>query len=137
MGGAVISVVPFVGFPIMVGVLMLGIATFIWVMLWVCLFWLVYIEAFLPWLGYFPITGISLLEMDQVSAFLGVLVIAALRTLHPILKTLNREGAEGGYELTPLLADRAPAPVSEPGLSNVSPNTAGVDAREIGRLRLE
>ncbi|KAJ7790209.1 hypothetical protein B0H14DRAFT_2940569, partial [Mycena olivaceomarginata] len=51
-------------------------------------------SAFSPWLGYFPLTGI-LREMDQISAFLGVLVIAALRTLHSILKMRSYEGTDG------------------------------------------
>ncbi|KAJ7796809.1 hypothetical protein B0H14DRAFT_2913456, partial [Mycena olivaceomarginata] len=125
--GAVAPAVAFVGYPVFGwGLLIVG-CTIMWALLWVCFFWFVYIQAFSPWLGYFPLTGISLREMDQISAFLGVLVIAALRTLHSILKMRSYEGTDGMYELTPLLAHPSPAPVSEPGPSNASMDAGGAD----------
>ncbi|KAJ7816431.1 hypothetical protein B0H14DRAFT_3743930 [Mycena olivaceomarginata] len=129
--GAAVPAVLLVGYPIFGGGFLMVGCTIAWAMRWVCFFWFVYIQAFLPWLGYFPLTGISLRELDQISAFLGVLVIATLRTLHSILKMRNHEGAGGMYELTPLLADPAPTPVSEPGPENVSMDAGGTDASGI------
>ncbi|KAF8141050.1 hypothetical protein K438DRAFT_1785122 [Mycena galopus ATCC 62051] len=119
VAGAVTPVALFVGFPMVCTGLVIAMGTILWVLLWVCFFWVVYIQAFLPWLGYFPLTGMSLLDMDQISAFVGVLVIAALRTLHPILKMQrHEESAEGTRELMPLLAGPAPAPGPEAGMAS-------------------
>ncbi|KAJ6473841.1 hypothetical protein C8R45DRAFT_1077739 [Mycena sanguinolenta] len=107
--GAVSPVALFVGLPI-IGLIGLGI--FKWVLMW-------------------------LLEMDQISAFSGVLVLAALRTVHPLLRTLGHEGAEERHELTPLLPDPVPTSVSEPGPSTVSKDACGVDASDTPESRLQ
>ncbi|KAF8179516.1 hypothetical protein K438DRAFT_1977225 [Mycena galopus ATCC 62051] len=128
---AVAPVALFVGFPIGCAGFVIVIGMIKWVLLWVCFFWLVYIQGFLPSRGYFPLTGMSLLDMDQISAFCGVLVIAALRTLYPILKTLrHEESAEERHELTPLLTDPALAPEPEAGMSDFPSDVVGADASD-------
>ncbi|KAJ7160624.1 hypothetical protein C8R43DRAFT_1233815 [Mycena crocata] len=57
-----------------------------WLSFWVGLWWLVYILAFFPQMGYFPLTGISLMEMDQIAALLTATFIAAFRVWRHILE---------------------------------------------------
>jgi hypothetical protein len=75
-----------------------------WAMCWVCLWWLVYIFAFFPQIGYFPVTGISVLEMDQIGALLAIVVVAAIRTLRVIFKTTRSSpNSSSAPEHTPSL----------------------------------
>jgi hypothetical protein len=63
---------------------LLAIAGMKWLALWVALWIPIYIFAFFPQMGYFPLTGISVLEMDQLAGLLGVAVIATLRSVQRI-----------------------------------------------------
>ncbi|KAJ7260433.1 hypothetical protein B0H12DRAFT_1107330 [Mycena haematopus] len=56
---------------------------------WILLWWSIYILAFFPLLGFFPLTGTSVFEMDQIAALLGILVIAMIRTLRPIITAVH------------------------------------------------
>ncbi|KAJ7091047.1 hypothetical protein C8R44DRAFT_750793 [Mycena epipterygia] len=51
----------------------------LWASTWLLMWWPVYILALSPWVGYFPATGISVLEMDQIAVLLAVAVVAAIR----------------------------------------------------------
>ncbi|KAF7375818.1 hypothetical protein MSAN_00471700 [Mycena sanguinolenta] len=53
---------------------------FIWLAAWALLWGVQYIIAFFPEMGYFPITGMSVMDMDQLAALLGIGFIAAFRT---------------------------------------------------------
>ncbi|KAJ7236460.1 hypothetical protein C8J57DRAFT_1247703 [Mycena rebaudengoi] len=55
-----------------------------WLCFWATLWGPIYILAFLPQMGYSPLTGISLLEMDQIAALLGVVLIAGDRVFRHI-----------------------------------------------------
>ncbi|KAJ7036299.1 hypothetical protein C8F04DRAFT_483763 [Mycena alexandri] len=57
-----------------------------WVFYWIVLWWPVYILAFFPQMGFFPLTGTSVLEMDQVAALVAVVIVAAIRLSGPIFK---------------------------------------------------
>ncbi|KAJ7493914.1 hypothetical protein FB451DRAFT_1491471 [Mycena latifolia] len=77
-----------------------------WFMGWVVFWWPVYILAFFPEMGYFPITGISVLEMDQIAALLDVAVVAAIRILRTIVKAIRPpedSDSTSLHEVAPLL----------------------------------
>ncbi|KAJ7844577.1 hypothetical protein B0H13DRAFT_1908835 [Mycena leptocephala] len=57
-----------------------------WLCYWVCLWWPIYILAWFPQMRFFPISGISILEMDQIAAPLPIVVVAAIRIFGPLLK---------------------------------------------------
>ncbi|KAF7375833.1 hypothetical protein MSAN_00473200 [Mycena sanguinolenta] len=57
--------------------------------LWVLLWGLQYIIAFFPEMGSFPVTGMSVMDMDQLAALLGVGFIAAFRTGLRILRIVR------------------------------------------------
>ncbi|KAJ7500958.1 hypothetical protein B0H11DRAFT_2189297 [Mycena galericulata] len=78
---------------------------FFWIICWLP----IYILAFCPFMGYFPLTGItrSVLDMDQFSALLAVVLVAAIRTWQPIYKTL--------YPSASLLESNPLLPVSSGG----------------------
>ncbi|KAJ7279916.1 hypothetical protein C8J57DRAFT_1301114 [Mycena rebaudengoi] len=61
----------------------------IWVCSWIVIWWPVHILAFFPQIGYSPPSGISVLEMDQFAGFLGVAIVAAVRSLRPVFKSLH------------------------------------------------
>ncbi|KAJ7876601.1 hypothetical protein B0H13DRAFT_2668589 [Mycena leptocephala] len=82
-------------FFLVLAALFVAFFTILWLLLRLSLFWLTYFLAFCPWMGYFPLTGISFLEMDQISAFLGVAITAALRTLQPIVVAARRSQDSG------------------------------------------
>ncbi|KAJ7493880.1 hypothetical protein FB451DRAFT_1164745 [Mycena latifolia] len=77
----VITVVFFVGMPFMAIPIVAGLGAAKWLVLWGP----IYILARFPQMGYFPITGMSILEMDQIAAPLPI-VVAAIRSLHPLFK---------------------------------------------------
>jgi hypothetical protein len=81
-----------------------------WLILWVVCWWPMYLLAFLPQIGYYPPSGISVLEMDQIAALLGVAFVAAIRVLQPISKCA-RSSAASSLEGAPL-STRATAPGS-------------------------
>ncbi|KAJ7430140.1 hypothetical protein B0H11DRAFT_2139535 [Mycena galericulata] len=60
-------------------------------LLWIACWLPVYILAFCPYMGYFPPTGTtrSVLDMDQFSALLAVVVVALIRSWQPIYKALR------------------------------------------------
>ncbi|KAJ7493927.1 hypothetical protein FB451DRAFT_1215731 [Mycena latifolia] len=77
-----------------------------WFLCWVAFWWPVYILAFFPQMGYFPITGMSLLEMDQTAALLAVAVVAAIRILRSIFKAIRPladSDSSLSHEVAPLL----------------------------------
>ncbi|KAJ6553068.1 hypothetical protein B0H19DRAFT_1377743 [Mycena capillaripes] len=67
----------------------------------------VYIVGFFPQGGYFPPTGMSVLDMDQAAALLAIVVVAAIRSWRPIFRALRsrfwQSTAAASYELSPLL----------------------------------
>ncbi|KAJ7846550.1 hypothetical protein B0H13DRAFT_1907702 [Mycena leptocephala] len=74
--------------------------------------WLCYL------MGFFPISGISILEMDQIAAPLPIVVVAAIRTLGPLLKHRGGVTAAGPEEASVVPGaftvdanKRVPAPV--------------------------
>ncbi|KAF7358611.1 hypothetical protein MSAN_01199800 [Mycena sanguinolenta] len=71
-----------------------------WALLWAPQ----YILAFCPQMGFFPLTGTSVMDMDQLAALLSIGFIAALRSGRRILKALrNRaDSSESAHELEPL-----------------------------------
>ncbi|KAJ7120846.1 hypothetical protein C8R44DRAFT_786882 [Mycena epipterygia] len=71
-----------------------------------------YIHTFFSQMGYFPLSGISVFEMDQIAALqvLGIAVVAASRSLRPIFKTVHVPA--NSHELEPML------PVSSAGTSS-------------------
>ncbi|KAJ7891137.1 hypothetical protein B0H13DRAFT_2340633 [Mycena leptocephala] len=77
-----VTISPFVCFPCLT-------ITPVWaafgLILRLALWWPMYILAFFPQLPYFPITGISIREMDQITALLGVAVVAALRIVRHVI----------------------------------------------------
>ncbi|KAJ7500726.1 hypothetical protein B0H11DRAFT_1994204 [Mycena galericulata] len=80
LAGAILVAIPCLLALQMVGIGIVLISLF-------CVFWLpIYIRAFFPYLGYFPPTGTtrSVLDMDQFSALLAVVVVALIRSWRPI-----------------------------------------------------
>ncbi|KAJ7493895.1 hypothetical protein FB451DRAFT_1388032 [Mycena latifolia] len=67
-----ITVAFFVGMPLMAIPIIAGLGAAKWLLYWV--------------MGYFPITGMSILEMDQIAAPLPTVVIAAIRSFRPLFK---------------------------------------------------
>ncbi|KAJ6498705.1 hypothetical protein DFH09DRAFT_1203820 [Mycena vulgaris] len=63
----------------------------------------VYISAFLPRGGYFPLTGISVLEMDQIAALLAVVAVVVIRGYKFILRLQRAHNAPGDSESHALL----------------------------------
>ncbi|KAJ7844565.1 hypothetical protein B0H13DRAFT_1908825 [Mycena leptocephala] len=89
-----------------------------WLCYWVCLWWPIYILAWFPQMGFFPISGISILEMDQIAAPLPIVVVAAIRTFGPLLKRRGGVIAAGPEEASVVPGaftvdanKRVPAPV--------------------------
>ncbi|KAF8214511.1 hypothetical protein K438DRAFT_2008808 [Mycena galopus ATCC 62051] len=70
-----------------------------WVMFWVP----IYILAFFPQMGYFPLTGMSIVEMDQLAALLSVAFIAVLRSFHRVLEAVRSHPPRSSHEFVPLL----------------------------------
>ncbi|KAJ6600274.1 hypothetical protein DFH09DRAFT_1271187 [Mycena vulgaris] len=89
LGAGVLSVVlvavTFVFGTVYVTLLFGAIPFVCWFILWP----LVYILAFFPQIGYSPPTGISVLEMDQITAFLSVAFVAAIRLSRPFIKAVG------------------------------------------------
>ncbi|KAJ6461803.1 hypothetical protein C8R45DRAFT_1028013 [Mycena sanguinolenta] len=97
LAGAVLAPLMLV-IPVLVMVL-------IWLVFW-AIFWpLLYILAFFPQMGSFPLTGMSVMDMDQLAALLGVGFIAAFRTGRRIFKAVRDRPHSGAAprELRPLL----------------------------------
>ncbi|KAJ7795806.1 hypothetical protein B0H14DRAFT_2917527 [Mycena olivaceomarginata] len=84
-----------------------------WLVMWVMSWWPMYFLAFFPQIGYYPPSGISVLEMDQIAALLSVVIVAAIHFLRPIFKYACSSAAseEEGAPLIPL-STRAIAPGS-------------------------
>ncbi|KAF7358591.1 hypothetical protein MSAN_01197600 [Mycena sanguinolenta] len=72
--------------------------------IWVILWGILYIFAFFPQMGSFPLTGMSVMDMDQLATLLSIGFIAALRSGRHILKALrNRtDSSPSTHELSPL-----------------------------------
>ncbi|KAF7333439.1 hypothetical protein MVEN_02359900 [Mycena venus] len=75
-----------------------------WLLMWVVCWWPMYFLSFFPQIGYYPPSGISVLEMDQIAALLAVAAVAAIRVLRPIFKCARSSAAssEEGAPLIPL-----------------------------------
>ncbi|KAJ7674134.1 hypothetical protein B0H17DRAFT_1334986 [Mycena rosella] len=110
---ALITAGTFSTLPILSIVPVAGMGAVKWVTYWVFAWAPIYILAFFPQMGFFPLTGGSVLEMDQIAALLGILVVAAIRTLRPIFKAV-KPSADSSEEV-PLL------PVSSGDGTNGSP----------------
>ncbi|KAJ7251719.1 hypothetical protein C8J57DRAFT_1352317 [Mycena rebaudengoi] len=74
-------------------------------MVCLALWWPTYILALIPWAGYFPATGTSVLEMDQITSLLAVAIVAAIRIGRLIAKASPSADASTSeeHELAPLL----------------------------------
>ncbi|KAJ7872214.1 hypothetical protein B0H13DRAFT_2059512, partial [Mycena leptocephala] len=88
-----------------------------WFVARVVLWWPVYVLAWFPRMGYFPPTGISVLEMDQIAALLGIASAAAIRGLR-LCRTRRLAPPSGSglsNKLSPLLpvSSRSGSPVAE------------------------
>ncbi|KAF7368038.1 hypothetical protein MSAN_00869700 [Mycena sanguinolenta] len=84
---------------------LIGFATFKWLVYWVILWAPIYVLAFFPQMGYFPLTGMSVMDMDQITALLSVAFIAAFRTGRRIFEAVPHSGKGPGstQELEPLV----------------------------------
>ncbi|KAJ6484827.1 hypothetical protein C8R45DRAFT_1098971 [Mycena sanguinolenta] len=71
----------------------------IWVLLWA----LLYILAFSPQMGSFPLIGMSVMDMDQLAVLLGVSFFAAFRSGRRIFKSARDRTTHDTHELRPLL----------------------------------
>ncbi|KAJ6590980.1 hypothetical protein DFH09DRAFT_1273686 [Mycena vulgaris] len=102
-----ISVAIGVSMPLLVVAIGNGLMIAMWFYCWIFLWWAVYILAFFPQLGYFPTTGMSVFEMDQMAALLGVVLIVAIRFLRRIYKAkVNHSRSDSppsSLEFVPLL----------------------------------
>ncbi|KAF7367160.1 hypothetical protein MSAN_00975800 [Mycena sanguinolenta] len=74
--------------PLLMAVCLVGVGLILLV-LWVMLWGPLYIVAFFPQLGSFPLTGISVSERNQLAALLGIGVIAAFRSGRRISKAFH------------------------------------------------
>ncbi|KAJ7366070.1 hypothetical protein DFH08DRAFT_833440 [Mycena albidolilacea] len=104
----------FVGLPLLLLVLLLVVFGGQWLSLWV-FFWLpTYVLAFFPQMGYFPTTRISVWEMDQIAALVGIVFIAALRSFRRILQAAHPPAYSptSSHELTSLLPTSNSPPCS-------------------------
>ncbi|KAJ7120847.1 hypothetical protein C8R44DRAFT_786883 [Mycena epipterygia] len=107
--GGLASGVVFLLIQIFVACLVTGMFAGFWLCFWLVLWCPIYIVAFFPLMGYFPLTGISVLEMDQGAALLGVVAVAAMRTLGPVFSALRvaaDSDSTSSHELEPLLSGR-------------------------------
>ncbi|KAJ7346210.1 hypothetical protein DFH08DRAFT_870736 [Mycena albidolilacea] len=88
-----------------------------WFVARVVLWWPVYVLAWFPRMGYFPLTGISVLEMDQIAALLGIASAAAIRRLQSCGtgRLAPPSGSGLSNKLSPLLpvSSRSGSPVAE------------------------
>ncbi|KAJ7900430.1 hypothetical protein B0H13DRAFT_2029121, partial [Mycena leptocephala] len=91
--------------PLLGMVLLLSVATLRWLCSWVFLWGPIYILAFCPQMGLFPVSGISVWEMDQIAALAGVAFIAAFRSFRRILEAAHpsSDSPSSSHELAPLL----------------------------------
>ncbi|KAJ7266272.1 hypothetical protein C8J57DRAFT_1229672 [Mycena rebaudengoi] len=83
-----------------------------------------YIVAFFPQLGSFPLTGLSIMDMDQLAALLGIGFIAAFRSGRWIFKTV--------HERADSTTSSHDTPEHQP-LLNSSQSTAGLGRCRHGR----
>jgi hypothetical protein len=65
-----------------ISIVLLGIWGLLWMWIWLS----VYILAFFPHKGYFPITGMSVLDMDQIAALLPIAITAIIRIVRALHK---------------------------------------------------
>ncbi|KAJ7208149.1 hypothetical protein C8J57DRAFT_1402964 [Mycena rebaudengoi] len=84
----------------------IGFCIVMWAwMVCLALWWPTYILALIPWAGYFPATGTSVLEVDQITSLLAVAIVAAIRIGRLIAKASPSADASTSeeHELAPLL----------------------------------
>ncbi|KAF7358627.1 hypothetical protein MSAN_01201400 [Mycena sanguinolenta] len=74
--------------PLITAGILLVLWIFTWAGLWVLLWILLYVFALFPRMGWFPLTKISVTDMDQLAGLLGVGFIAAFRSGERIFKAL-------------------------------------------------
>ncbi|KAJ7764802.1 hypothetical protein B0H16DRAFT_1454624 [Mycena metata] len=102
-----ISVAIGVSMPLLTLVLGNGLMIAIWFYCWIFLWWAVYVLAFFPQMGYFPPTGMSVFEMDQMAALLGVVLVVVIRVLRRIYKAKvnhsRSDSPSSSLEFVPLL----------------------------------
>lgn len=75
-----------------------------WALYWILLWWPMYLLAFFPQLGYFPVTGVSALEMDQIATVVGVAVVVVIRTSRRIFARSPAYADPHSMHVAPLLA---------------------------------
>ncbi|KAF7367165.1 hypothetical protein MSAN_00976300 [Mycena sanguinolenta] len=85
LGGIVVASA---GLPLFMVVILIPMGL-IWLVLWVMFWGPLYIIAFFPQLGFFPLTRISVSEKHQLAALLGIGFIAAFRSDRRISKTFH------------------------------------------------
>ncbi|KAJ6478277.1 hypothetical protein C8R45DRAFT_1006936 [Mycena sanguinolenta] len=90
--------------PLMV-VIYAVVMVLLWLFLWGIVWPLLYVLAFFPQLGFFPLTGTSVMDMDQLAALLGIGFIAAFRTWRRIFKAVRdrANSVASTHEHLPLL----------------------------------
>ncbi|KAJ7694592.1 hypothetical protein B0H17DRAFT_1199118 [Mycena rosella] len=104
-----------VSIPLFVTAVVTGGFGAIWVFCWVVFWWPAYIFAFFPQLAYFPASGTSVFEMDQMVALLGVVLVAVIRTLRRVKFKAPKHSAADSSPASPELAPLLPlsSPVSD------------------------
>ncbi|KAJ7208924.1 hypothetical protein GGX14DRAFT_395550 [Mycena pura] len=96
---ALAALVPLVGasgLPLLGLGYLLAFGTFKWIGYWVVLLAPVYGLAFFPSMGYFPLTGMSVMDMDQLAGLLSVAFIAAFRSGRRIIAAVHRSAESSG-----------------------------------------
>ncbi|KAJ7794823.1 hypothetical protein B0H13DRAFT_2171086 [Mycena leptocephala] len=92
----------FATYPLL-GIVAIPVTTGIrWLCVWAALWAPVYILAFFPQMGFYPLTGISLLETAQIAVLLGVALIAGFR----IFRRTSEAAADSpspSHKSTPIL----------------------------------
>ncbi|KAJ7493915.1 hypothetical protein FB451DRAFT_1164783 [Mycena latifolia] len=76
----------FVGMPLIAIPIVAGLGATKWLVYRPVLWGPIYTLAWFPQMGYFPITGMSIPEMDQIAAPLPIVVVAAIWSLRPLFK---------------------------------------------------
>ncbi|KAF7318410.1 hypothetical protein HMN09_00350200 [Mycena chlorophos] len=119
--GLLVCLVPILAAP------MAAMGAVKWVLTWLIFWWPVYILAWFPKMSIFPLSGISLLEMDQIAAFLGVIVVTLIRMVKGGWFLTRTKGSED--ELVPLLPTSGGGQESTSGDEELEVDITDLDAQ--------